>query len=1105
MAAARYALPLVALTLVIATLTLAEDAPPAFTVTVTDPGGKPIPGADVWFTDAVDVRLRATTDESGTATFEASCARRCYVRVEAGGYAPWTSEKLIEVTRATSSLGPGTTVAGSVHDIETGDPIPGATVRIQDRSSSWFDGAGITPSTTDEAGRYHIEHVPAGRVALVAYGTAHAVARHNEVAVPGPPDDPDAPPFAIDPLFLGPGGRLAGAVRGPDGPVAGVGLQITRAGERVGGAGPDWPWPLRTADDGTFAFEGIPAGVRFRIVARKDAEYARAVFGPYEVRAGTEIPGVALTLSRGGTLRFRTVDADGGPVRPERVRLGARGDWVAGERIRETEDGFAVRQIVSGEYRVRIVARGFVPWDGPAVRVRDGEAVDLGEIMLRTGGAVAGRAVDPDGDPIAGVRINARWQDPEGTWFHADDRSAEDGTFLLGGIEGAQTVRIGAHHKAYLPALPLEADVGVDDLEIVVRRGGIVRGSVSMRDGEMPAGVRVTRYAEADPESVEDPMGIRAPSPETSDVDLEEGTFGIKRIPEGRYTLSVRSADSRATRVEDVVVTEGKVVDIGRVVLERGLILRGEVVSADGDVPVPSASLVVERPAARTWMRTASDRPEAVRSGPDGRFVIRGLDPGAVVLAVTHPHYAKGESRVILEDGTEPEPMRVRLSAGGTITGTARNRDGSPAAGNHMAIMIGFAPNDLRVETAEDGTYRFQRLPPGPVRVVRFDPGRESPEFKQATVRDGEVTIVDFGGTAPIVLTGRVRVGETPAPNAQLAFHAAGAMAQDLVSTRSDAEGRFEAGFDRAGAYSAVLMEFEPFQPGTMMTTQIEVPDEPRVERDVVFAASSIAGRVTDAAGAPIRDAQVVARRPEGDRTSPPYAFSGEDGSYRIRGVPPGTYHVVAAAEGLASDTRTDVAVAADDAIEGVDFTLVSGRVVRGLVTDPAGRPVADAIVSFVATDARGAGEGIARTDVHGRFVASVSGSGEVEVRAFTPGWAPGTATGESGATAAEAPEIVVRLTAGGTLTVRVVDTGDEPVAGATLIVQPQLDDPIQIMMMATQGAPIVTGADGRVTIPNLPPATYNVQLPDRPPAESMRVDVRDGEVTTTTLTVQSP
>lgn len=77
-------------------------------------------------------------------------------------------------------------------------------------------------------------------------------------------------------------------------------------------------------------------------------------------------------------------------------------------------------------------------------------------------------------------------------------------------------------------------------------------------------------------------------------------------------------------------------------------------------------------------------------------------------------------------------------------------------------------------------------------------------------------------------------------------------------------------------------------------------------------------------------------------------AVSDEDGNYRIKKVPAGSYQVlVAAADYLPSTARTSVVVAKNEAIENINLTLIRGGVITGKVTDADGRPVVEEQVFF--------------------------------------------------------------------------------------------------------------------------------------------------------------
>jgi Carboxypeptidase regulatory-like domain len=80
-------------------------------------------------------------------------------------------------------------------------------------------------------------------------------------------------------------------------------------------------------------------------------------------------------------------------------------------------------------------------------------------------------------------------------------------------------------------------------------------------------------------------------------------------------------------------------------------------------------------------------------------------------------------------------------------------------------------------------------------------------------------------------------------------------------------------------------------------------------------------------------------------------AVTDEDGNYRIKNVPPGTYKVwVAAPVYVQSDGPTPVVVGKDEVAENIDVTLVRGGVITGKVIDADGRPVLEEQIFFSLT-----------------------------------------------------------------------------------------------------------------------------------------------------------
>ena len=118
-------------------------------------------------------------------------------------------------------------------------------------------------------------------------------------------------------------------------------------------------------------------------------------------------------------------------------------------------------------------------------------------------------------------------------------------------------------------------------------------------------------------------------------------------------------------------------------------------------------------------------------------------------------------------------------------------------------------------------------------------------------------------------------------------------------------------------------------------------------------ATSTISGKVT-VGGKGLQG--VVVGLVSGDRyrsNSHPTRFRGttdEDGNYRIRNVPPGTYEVIAAASVyVATEGRKTLLVGKNETVENIDIALERGGVITGKVTDADGNPVIEETVSVSA------------------------------------------------------------------------------------------------------------------------------------------------------------
>ncbi|MSV32321.1 MAG: carboxypeptidase regulatory-like domain-containing protein [Bryobacterales bacterium] len=150
---------------------------------------------------------------------------------------------------------------------------------------------------------------------------------------------------------------------------------------------------------------------------------------------------------------------------------------------------------------------------------------------------------------------------------------------------------------------------------------------------------------------------------------------------------------------------------------------------------------------------------------------------------------------------------------------------------------------------------------------------------------------------------------------------------------------------------------------------------------------ASIAGRILDSTGAPVKRA-VVTVEGEGETSRREKAMTGDDGSFAIRDLPKGRYWISAEKSGYLRGShrgRTaggfgDPVILGDDtAKSGVDITLPRQGVISGRVLDEAGEPAERVMVQAIPLRRSGTGSGISG-------VASTNDLGEFRIAKLSPG-----------------------------------------------------------------------------------------------------------------------
>ena len=644
-------------------------------VRVVNEGAVPVAGAEVnGFIDAAEgdggAMLRGTTGSDGEARFEGVIPGRLAMVVAARqGYATGVlgrqgadldeaSAGLVDggTRRVEIQLRSGASLVGTVLLQPAASPVPGARVTVLVTET-----LGLLPArtaTTDAAGAYRIDDLPAGRIVAFAHGDGVATPGALPGGVPssGFVRRRDAAPLTVE-IAPGPAetrhdlaveatGSVSGRVLLPDGaPAAGARVEVRpRAGSGGGAREPGGdlpPVPAISGEDGSFRIDAVPrtdalvaaASLEGRVGANSD---------PFTMAAGGSVEGLELKLGTGGVLAGKVTGPEGRPVAGTRLRLVVRrpqGQGNSPARVADTgaEGTFRFEGVAPGTANLTAMAEGFVTKSVQGPEIGEG-AEAFSEIVLEAGLAIRGRVLDAAGAPAAGVRVRARNTDrrPESRVRQASARTGRDGSFVVpdlpAGTFDLETSSPDYPRGAFVGAVP-----GGPPIEFRLPEAVRISGRVTDPSGNPIAGVRVQARGES---------GDAGSSPAADD-----GTFEIRNLAPGSYSIQVRSAtpgwsDARVDGVEGG--TRGM-----EIKLARSLAITGKVLGPDGG-PAPGRGRI--RVLDRDGKQVASTRWDG-----QGGFALSGLTEGSFTL-----HARVDGTPALVGTATAragADPIEIRLSA----------------------------------------------------------------------------------------------------------------------------------------------------------------------------------------------------------------------------------------------------------------------------------------------------------------------------------------------------------------------------------------------------------------------------------------------------------
>ncbi len=867
-------------------------------------------------------------------------------------------------------------ISGRVLD-EDGQPIASTEVSLHRVLAA---GSEVWGATTDQDGFYQALVQPAdyqvrftGKVMNDEYGPmpTYRSEWYDDVAdradaevlsaVAGTPNED------IDAVLGELGANLVGTVIGPVGSLAGADVSVYDTDGNLLDT-------MRTDDDNVFAFS-IPSQCVTLVAIDPKGFYA---LGLTELclQDGYVEP-VQLRLNAGGRITGSvTSEALGTPLGGALVSVRRIDDpWPIDYVVTTDADGaYVTPKLPSGSYRVEFTDAAGQHLSEYYENAMSSDAATLVDVMWGNttvdaalqlpGTRLSVRTVDEDGVALPDIEVmlldNALVQRELGSTA-ADGRVTFDVEPICGVVMAVDRTGI---YGLEFTQLCLQQDYH-EAVEFEMRPGGTITGVVtSDTDGSPITGASV------EVQRIDAGFAWAAPYPVLVEAD---GTYTSPGLPPGTYRVFFRDPsgehhgefyDDAANPVDSapVIVGPGAMVtaDASLAAAIRPNLV-GQVLGPT-DQPLAGIRLQIVDD---SWVELAS-----VTTGPDGRFDLM-LPAMCVTIVVTDPNgsYAFRQLPMCLQSGYV-EPIEIALAPGGTFTGQVTSLNGAPLAGVQVwatrSLPGGLweaVPGNLVTDAL--GRYTTIGLPPGQYLVSFgatdddyldewFDDAPSPDVADRVAVSAGSVTTgIDARLTRLGSINGTVTYASTgggpavPAPGITVTVHPTDGSAPLTGSTGAD------------GTYSIdvpdgdYVVEFAGTAVETLWyggaTDLLSAQTLSVVNRDVLTdidaslrRLGTLTGVVTDHAGAPIADVEVLVEATDGSTTA--LATTGADGTYTV-GVVPGN-HTIRFGDPLERyapewyDNRTRrslagaVSVAGGATVTGINATLASGYLYRAWVFD---------------------------------------------------------------------------------------------------------------------------------------------------------------------------
>lgn len=568
--------------------------------------------------------------------------------------------------------------------------------------------------------------------------------------------------------------------------------------------------------------------------------------------------------------------------------------------------------------------------------------------------------VEADGEPVAGAVVTVITTDPDAGTDPHTTRSEPDGRFELLALPAARytiSATAAGHLPAVLRSLELRADASIT---LTLTSGGQpLGGTISDATGGALEGalVRVTPLS-----------GVAALRrlDGFATLSAEDGAYALHVAP-GRYRVDVSHPD---------YAPEHRAVDVGPGAQSQDFalvpmgVIEGIVRHEDGGAPVPGAwvswqreRLMLLEPGRRTSITTGGGK---VRADDAGRFALRGLPPGTILLTARASRAAsEGPTAVPLAMAEHAADVEVLVSRAADVRGRVVSKQDPTQGIAEASVSVGIR---ARARTDAEGSFVLEGVLEGRATVYASAEGwlPSFPGTALEVTADAPTELTIELERAPTI-RGRVEPPTVAEVSIELRPQTMGKgigpgammLGGGPTKAESDAEGRFELGPAHPGPTTVVARAADGRAGEVIVEVGPDGADEVVVRLE---PRSVVRGTVRGATGQPVTQANVSLRRVRaagaadvrltinGREMGTDMGITTEDGGFEIGGVAAGDYEVIVTdryGEPLpvrgAPGGVGSLAVAEGVDLDGHELVVdAPDGVIRGIVRTADGEPAPD-------------------------------------------------------------------------------------------------------------------------------------------------------------------